>query len=101
MERIEDKSKALSYIGLEIADALKEIPVPETKEVVKEAVNQIQEAPTVEETEYIEETQFEVEPKKSLWQRFKESKVGRAMSLVFRIRIVIDNTNSLPEGRGE
>lgn len=28
MERIEDKSKALSYIGIEIADALKYIPVP-------------------------------------------------------------------------
>ena len=101
MERIEDKSKALSYIGLEIADALKEIPVPETKEAVKEAVNQIEEAVPTEEEAYIEETQFEVEPKKSLWQRFKESKVGRAMSLVFRIRIVIDNSNTLPEGRGE
>lgn len=28
MERIEDRSKALSYIGIEIADALKVIPVP-------------------------------------------------------------------------
>ena len=28
MERIEDKSKALSYIGIEIADALKYIPTP-------------------------------------------------------------------------
>ena len=28
MERIEDKSKALSYIGIEIADALKSIPTP-------------------------------------------------------------------------
>ena len=28
MERIEDKSKALSYIGIEIADALKAIPTP-------------------------------------------------------------------------
>ena len=28
MERIEDKSKALSYIGIEIAEALKYIPVP-------------------------------------------------------------------------
>ena len=28
MERVEDKSKALSYIGIEIADALKLIPVP-------------------------------------------------------------------------
>lgn len=28
MERIEDRSKALSYIGIEIADALKQIPTP-------------------------------------------------------------------------
>ena len=28
MERIEDKSKALSYIGIEVADALKYIPAP-------------------------------------------------------------------------
>ncbi len=28
MERIEDKSKALSYIGIEIAEALKQIPIP-------------------------------------------------------------------------
>ena len=28
MERIEDKSKALSYIGIEVADALKVIPKP-------------------------------------------------------------------------
>ena len=29
MERLEDSSKALSYIGIEIADALKLIPAPE------------------------------------------------------------------------
>ena len=28
MERIEDRSKALSYIGIEVADALKTIPTP-------------------------------------------------------------------------
>ena len=28
MERIEDRSKALSYIGIEVADALKSIPTP-------------------------------------------------------------------------
>ena len=33
MERIEDRSKALSYIGIEIADALKEIPVPPEQEI--------------------------------------------------------------------
>ena len=39
MERIEDRSKALSYIGLEIADALKEIPAP-VEDVVEEQVEQ-------------------------------------------------------------
>ena len=29
MERLEDSSKALSYIGIEVADALKVIPAPE------------------------------------------------------------------------
>lgn len=28
MERIEDRSKALSYIGIEVAEALKQIPIP-------------------------------------------------------------------------
>ena len=40
MERIEDRSKALSYIGPEIADALKEIPAP-AEEVVEEQVEPI------------------------------------------------------------
>lgn len=40
MERIEDRSKALSYIGLEIADALKEIPAP-AEEVVEEQIEPI------------------------------------------------------------
>ena len=31
MERIEDRSKALSYIGIEVADALKTIPAPVEK----------------------------------------------------------------------
>ena len=38
MERIEDRSKALSYIGIEIADALKLIPTPQ-EEVQIEEVN--------------------------------------------------------------
>ena len=33
MERLEDSSKALSFIGIEIADALKLIPVPEERAV--------------------------------------------------------------------
>ena len=98
MERIEDRSKALSYIGIEIADALKSIPTP-----VEEVENQqeIQEVQQVqEEQQYIQETTFETKP--SLWQRFKNSKIVRAATYVFRIRIRIElPSNALPEGRGE
>ena len=38
MERIEDRSKALSYIGIEVADALKGIPAPIETLVEKEEV---------------------------------------------------------------
>lgn len=94
MERIEDRSKALSYIGIEIADALKEIPVP-TEEVVEESVQAIQEE-TLQE-EYIPET-FEAKP--SLWQRFKNSKLVRAIRYVMSIRVVLD-LPALPEGKSE
>lgn len=110
MERIEDRSKALSYIGIEVADALKVIPAPETEEVVEEQSVQIQqtvEAPaqvaTVQETgevqdNFVEETRIDVKP--SLWQRIKSSKIGRAVSCIFKIKIVLD-VPTLPEGRGE
>ena len=95
MERIEDKSKALSYIGIEIADALKTIPTP-----IEEPVQQVVEEPQqVEEQKYIEETTFEQKP--SLWQRIKNSKLVRTIRLITKIRIVIDDTAALPEGRGE
>ena len=101
MERIEDRSKALSYIGIEIADALKLIPTPqeevekiENEKVIDEAAEVLKE----ENNQYIEETRFEVKP--SLWQRIKESKFGRAIRYAFRIRIVLD-VPALPEGRKE
>ena len=95
MERIEDRSKALSYIGIEIADALKLIPAPvaETKEEVVEETESV-----VEQANYVQETTFEVKP--SLWQRIKESKVGRLVRYAFRIRIVLD-VPALPEGKRE
>ena len=46
----------------------------------------------------MEETRFEVKP--SLWQRIKESKIGRAVRYAFRIRIVLD-VPALPEAREE
>ena len=199
LERTEDRSKALSYIGIEVADALKDIPRPadliieETEEeeiqeieevsapktqkvqkakevekadkVVKttnasrkkkanvelveentdaetEKVANIQKAKTtkakgkasnkqiieeeakeevvkekkvsqvvaIEENdeeeqeiqnmqEYQESVVFEKKP--SLWQRIKNSKLGRAISYVCRIRIRIELPDALPEGRGE
>lgn len=108
MERLEDSSKALSFIGIEIADALKLIPVPEEKtaqiqtenatEVAKNEVQNIEEQQA--QAQYIEDTTFEVKP--SLWQRIKKSKIVRAATYVFRIRVRIElPSNALPEGRGE
>ena len=92
MERIEDRSKALSYIGIEVADALKVIPVP--VEVEAEEENVIEEI--TDETKYIQETRMEVKP--SLWQRIKNSKLGRTVSCLFRIRVRLD-IPALPEAR--
>ena len=95
MERIEDRSKALSYIGIEIAEALKGLPTP--VEEVQEVATPVEEE-VVTDT-YIEETRVEVKP--TLWQKIKQSKVGRAISMVFKIRIRVDMSNALPEGKGE
>ena len=43
MERIEDRSKALSYIGLEVAEALKEIPAPEITTTVTQNAQEVKE----------------------------------------------------------
>ncbi len=105
MERIEDKSKALSYIGIEVADALKVIPTP--VDYNKEEVTEVQEvtaeanvqAITPEEQEnFVNETRIEVKP--SLWSRIKNSRIARTISYIFKIRIVLDMP-ALPEGRGE
>ena len=97
MERIEDRSKALSYIGIEIADALKLIPTP--VEEIKERdipVESLEGNSEIQENnKYLEDTRFEVKP--SFWQRIKEMKLIRAIRYAFRIRIVLDT--ALPEGR--
>lgn len=104
MERIEDRSKALSYIGIEVADALKLIPTPQepiieevTTETTATETEKVEERP--EEKEYFEQTRVEVKP--SLWQRIKNSKVVRAISYVMKIKIVLEKPAALPEGRGE
>ncbi len=107
MERIEDRSKALSYIGIEVADALKTIPTPveePEEQIVEEPVQPIIEtqeqaqvqAQNIAEQQYIQETTFERKP--SLWQRIKNSKIVRAIKYVMKIRVVLDYP-ALPEGR--
>ncbi len=101
MERIEDRSKALSYIGIEIADALKSIPAPaeEKTPVVEQEQVQVEqkEQVNVEQQQYEQEVTFEKKP--SLWQRFKNSKLVRTIRYITKIRIVIQYP-ALPEGKG-
>lgn len=102
MDRIEDKSKALSYIGIEVADALKVIPAPIDCE--EEVVKTVEEQKTVDtiqpvqNQQYIQDTRIEVKP--SLWQKIKNSKFGRTVSYILKIKVVLD-LPALPEGRGE
>ena len=99
MERIEDRSKALSYIGIEIADALKSIPAPaeEKTPVVEQVQVEQEEQVNLAQQQYEQEVTFEKKP--SLWQRFKNSKLVRAIRYITKIRIVIQYP-ALPEGKG-
>ena len=100
MERIEDKSKALSYIGIEVADALKNIPTPVEEPEKVEMVEEQQEQTVSQEQieQYNDETTFEVKP--TLWQKIKNSKIVRAIKYAFKIRVVLQYP-ALPEGRKE
>ena len=95
MERIEDRSKALSYIGIEVAEALRGIPTP-VYEPKEEVVEKVQETEEEQLSEFMEETRFEVKP--SLWQRIKQSKIVQAIKRLTKIRIVFD-VPALPEGK--
>ena len=92
MERIEDRSKALSFIGIEVADALKGIPTPVEEETI------VEETVMTAEQQYVSETTFEVKP--SLWDRIKQSRIVRTMSYIFKIRVKLELPAALPEGRG-
>lgn len=117
LERIEDSSKALSFIGIEIADALKYIPTP-IEQIIKNTplpqddddedkpnitgggkpkIDKIplQEMPRLPQEAYFEQTRFETQP--TLWQKFKNSKFMRTLRYIFKIRIVLDYP-ALPEG---
>lgn len=89
MERIEDRSKALSYIGIEIAESLKEIPTP--------VENKEDEQQDIEQEQYLEETRIEVKP--SIWQKFKNTKLIRAIRCLMKAKIVLE-IPALPEATG-
>lgn len=108
MERIEDRSKALSFIGIEIADALKTIPeiIEKNEEETEEFINEnvVGEMETYEENDdviddneqYLEDTRINVKP--SLWERVKNMKFIRAIRYLMKIKIVLE-LPALPEGK--
>ena len=62
MERIEDRSRALSFIGIEIADALKQIPAPRGIEEDNSVVENAEENLHIEEKEEQVEVQTVKQP---------------------------------------
>ena len=123
MERVEDRSKALSYIGIEIADALKLIPTPVeeinkleepvVENIAKEEIvdsntiindnvmsaNSGNNINTYQTMPYNEEPQKKV--KSSLWNRIKNSKIVRAVKFALKIKVVLQLPEALPEGNRE
>lgn len=121
MERIEDKSKALSYIGIEVAESLKDIQNIEvkknTEELKVEFQNNIQEVNNTENsieaqnTQNVQDEQNNVEDgtnseltdlvpyaqevvqKPSLWERIKNMKLIRGIRYLMKIKVVLE----LPE----
>ena len=99
LERIEDKSKALSYIGIEIAEALKDIQnveAPKEKEVATdvqevEAQDNADVKNSIIDNQYIDDTRVEVKP--SLWERIKNMKLVRGIRYIMKIKVVLE----LPE----
>ncbi len=131
MERIEDRSKALSYIGIEIAEALKYIPAPAqvlesvanqpSENVVQEEITTIPNKPTSEIlqdiiTENVENSDNQVEDSNEVLDNFIadtrfETKPSlwqkiKNSKLVRAIRFITKirirvEFPALPEGRGE
>ena len=107
MERIEDRSKALSYIGIEIADALKEIPVPQEKveqieventEDAKTQTSELVQQSDLDDAQYFEDTRIDIKP--SIWTRIKNLKLIRTLRYILKIKVVLE-LPALPEGKME
>ena len=82
MERIEDASKALSYIGLEIAEALKYIPAPVTNEVeetVKPKATKVTKAKAVQPVQVAEEQEDEQQEEQEQAKATKTTKTAKGV----------------------
>ena len=89
MERLEDSSKALSYIGIEVADALKLIPAPEEQLEAVAEQNAIDEI--AKETEAKERVAVAKE-KAVKAEKVKEEKVVKAEEKEETLESLIDET---------
>lgn len=89
MERLEDSSKALSYIGIEVADALKLIPAPEEQLEAVAEQNAIDEM--AKETEAKERVAVAKE-KAVKAEKIKEEKVVKAEEKEETLESLIDET---------
>ena len=89
MERLEDSSKALSYIGIEVADALKLIPAPEEQLEAVAEQNAIDEM--AKETEAKERVAVAKE-KAVKAEKVKEEKVVKAEEKEETLESLIDET---------
>ena len=122
MERVEDRSKALSYIGIEIADALKLIPTPveeavktEPKTIVEDINKQeitsnivindnVMNMQTANQNGNTNLNNNYIEPEKtkkvksSLWNKIKNSKIVRTIKYALKIKVVLQLPEALPEG---
>ena len=97
MERIEDRSKALSYIGIEVADALKVIPKPIEMEVEEKPVTETKPEKELE----IKELEIkETKPAKEI-KIPKELKVGKETKIAKEIKqdkkVVPEEIEEVPE----
>ena len=87
MERIEDRSKALSYIGIEVADALKVIPKPIEMEIEEKPVTETKPEKELE----IKELEIkETKPTKEI-KIPKELKVGKETKIYKEQKLVKEN----------
>jgi hypothetical protein len=104
MDRIEDRSKALSYIGIEVAESLKEIPCPLVKSNKKAVAgvaitdknsNGIAIAQGEVQDEYYDETRIDVKP--TLWERVKNMKLFRFFRNVTKLRLQLVSADDVQQ----